>query len=164
MRTKTLILSGAVCLLMALKPALAQSTLFSGEWNFNKEKSTALNNQLFLSKITVLQQTDSLFTTRVYQNEYGELYPFKENLPLNGTECAIVIYDMPRKAKASLSANQKLMLFESTTTFYGNNGRDDLKSKETWTLANGGKALKIDYALNYSAGSSEGTLYFDKAE
>jgi hypothetical protein len=164
MKTKALILSGAAFLCISLTQVSGQSPLFTGEWNFNKEKSTTQNNQLFLSKITVLQKTDSLFTTRVYQNEYGELYPFKENLPLNGQEGKIVIYDMPRKAKASLSANSTRLNFESTTTFYGNSGPDDLNSKETWSIENGGKALKIDYTLTYSAGSNEGTLYFDMAE
>ena len=98
----------------------------------------------------------------VYENENGEQYPFKENLPLNGNECKIVIYDMPRTSKASLSSGTGSLNVESTTTFYGNSGSDNLKTKETWNIQNGGKSLKIDYSTSYSGGSATGVQYFDK--
>jgi hypothetical protein len=113
-------------------------------------------------RITVLQKNDSILTTRVYENEYGEQYPFQENLPLNGKECKIVIYDMPRTARASFSSVNGPLNFESTTTFYGNSGSDSLKTKETWHIQKGGQLLKIDYTSTYSGGSASGTQYFDK--
>ncbi len=162
MKTKTLVFVSIVLFSLSSLTVLGQSKSFSGEWKFNREKSTAGSNQLFLAKITVLQKSDSLLTTRVYENENGEQYPFKENLPLNGQECKIVIYDMPRTAKASLSSGTKSLNFESTTTFYGNSGSDNLKAKETWSVQDGGKTLKIDYTTTYSGGTSTGVQYFDK--
>ncbi len=164
MKTKTLVVLSVVFFFISFKPALGQSPVFSGKWKLNKEKSTAQNDQLFLSKMTVLQKNDSLFTNRVYENGYGEAYPFQENLSLKGAESKITIYDMPRKAKASLSESNKSIAFESTTTFYGNGGADDLKTKETWSVENDGKTLKMDYSTSYSGGTSDGTLYFDKVK
>ena len=164
MKTKTLVVFSVVFFFISFKPAMGQSQLFSGEWKLNKEKSTTQNDQLFLSKMTILQKNDSLFTNRVYENGNGESYPFKENLSLNGAESKISIYDMPRKAKASLSENNKSIEFESITTFYGNGGADDLKTKETWSVENEGKTLKMGYSTSYSGGTSDGTLYFDKVK
>lgn len=164
MKTKILAAFSVVFFFISVMSASGQSPVFSGEWKLNKEKSTALNDQLFLSKMTVLQKNDSLFTNRVYENGYGEAYPFRENLSLNGAESKITIYDMPRKAKALLSENNKSIAFESITTFYGNGGADDLKTKETWSVENGGKTLKMDYSTSYSGGTTEGTLYFDKVK
>lgn len=162
MKTKTLVILGILLFSLSSMTVFGQSQVFSGEWKFNREKSTAINNQLFLAKITVLQKSDSIFTTRVYENEYGEQYPFKENLPLNGKECKIIIYEMPRTASASISSGNGSLNFESTTSFYGNSGSDNLKAKETWNIQNEGKSLKIDYTTSYSGGSTTGTQYFDK--
>ena len=164
MKARIFVSLSILLLLISSMQVLGQAQSFSGEWKFNKEKSTAWNNKLFLSKIAVLQKSDSIFTSRVYENEYGEQYPFKENLPLNGKECKIVIYDMPRKAKASLAANDGSLNFESITTFYGDNGADDVKTKENWRTESGGKTLKIDYTTSYSGGTSSGTHYFDKVK
>jgi len=162
MKTKALVLLSILLFSLSFTTVWGQSQLFSGEWKFNREKSTNINNQLFLANITVLQKNDSILTTRVYENEYGEQYPFQENLPLNGKECKIVIYDMPRTARASFSSGNGLLNFESTTTFYGNSASDSLNIKETWNIQEGGQLLKIDYTSTYSGGSTSGTQYFDK--
>ena len=162
MKTKMRLLLSILLFSLSSMTVLGQLQSFSGEWKFNREKSTAINDQLFLAKITVLQKSDSILTTRVYENENGEQYPFKENLPLNGKECKIVIYDMPRTASASLSSGNGSLSFESTTTFYGDSGSDNLKTQETWNTQNGGKSLKIDYKTAYSGGTATGVQYFDK--
>jgi hypothetical protein len=161
MKTKITLILIMLCM-TAMLASQAKSPSFSGEWKFNREKSTSANNQLFLSKLTVQHKSDSLLTTRVYENQYGEQYPFRENLPLNGKECKIVIYDMPRTSKATLSAGDGKLNLESVTTFYGNSGSDNLKAQEIWTTENEGKTLKIAYTLTYSAGTSTGTQYFDR--
>ena len=162
MKTKALVLLSILLFFLSFTTAWGQSQLFSGEWKFNREKSTDINNQLFMSKITVLQKNDSILTTRVYENEYGEQYPFQENLPLNGKDYKIVIYDMPRTARASLSSGNGPLNFESTTTFHGNYGSDSLNIKETWIIQEGGQLLKIDFTSAYSGGSTSGTQYFEK--
>ncbi len=116
----------------------------------------------FLSKLTVQHKSDSLLTTRVYENQYGEQYPFSENLTLNGEESKIRIYDMPRTSKASLSARDGKLNLESVTTFYGSSGSDNLKTQEVWSIENEGKTLKIAFTMSYSDGTFTGTQYFDR--
>ena len=164
MKTKTLEVFCILIFLLVSTTVYGQSQLFSGEWKFNREKSTNIDNRLFLAKITVLQKSDSIFTTRVYENDYGEQYPFEENLPLNGKECKIVIYDMPRTSKASFPSGSDALNLESITAFTGNYGPDSLKTRETWHIEDGGKLLKVDYKSSYSGGSAAGTQYFDKVK
>jgi hypothetical protein len=125
--------------------ALGQGTGFSGEWKLNKEKTVLADNQLFLSGVTIQFKNDSLFTTRVYQNSNGEEYPFDENLSLDGKESKIIIYEMPRTSKASKSGPDGALIVESTTTFNGENGEENMVAKETWKVDNEGKTLTIDF-------------------
>ena len=142
----------------------AQNTDVSGEWKLNREKTNLADAQLFLSKITLQVKGDSLLTTRVYENGNGEQYPFEENLSLDGKECKIVIYEMPRTSKASRSNNDGSILIESKTTFYGNNGEDNLLTKETWKVDNDSKMLIVDFTTKMSAGEVTGKSYYDKAK
>ena len=164
MKTKIAFFLTVMLSMTAMLNAQAQVPSFSGEWKFNREKSTAVNNQLFLSNLTVQHQNDSLLTTRVYQNQYGEQYPFRENLPLNGIENKIWIYDMPRTSKATLSARDGKLNLESVTTFYNNSGSDNLKTQEVWSVENEGKTLKIAFTMSYSAGTFTGAQYFDRVK
>jgi hypothetical protein len=142
----------------------AQNSVFSGEWKLNREKTTLADNQLFLSKMTIKMKGDSLLTTRVYENGNGEEYPFEENLSLDGKECKIVIYEMPRTTKASKVNTDGSLLIESKTTFNGSNGEDNLLAKETWKVDNDSKMLVIDYTNKMSAGEVTGKSYFNKVK
>lgn len=140
----------------------AQKANFSGEWKLNKEKITASDNQLILSKITFQIKADTLLTTRVYENGMGEEFPFDENLTLDGKECKIFIYDMPRKSTAALAADGSITI-ASATTFYGNNGEEDMVAKETWKIDQEGKILTLEFSNTMSGTESTGTYYYEKA-
>lgn len=144
--------------------AIGQNTGFSGEWKLNKEKTILADDQLFLSKITIKLKSDSLLTTRVYENSNGEEYPFEENLTLDGKECKIVIYDMPRTSKATRADIAGSLIIESTTTFQGEYGADNLIAKETWKIDNEGNTLVIDFTNKMSAGETTGTNYYSKVK
>jgi hypothetical protein len=135
---------------------------FSGEWKINKEKLTVVENQLVLSKITIQLKADSLMTTRVYENGMGEEFPFDENLTLDGKECKIVIYEMPRTSKASRTPDGAITI-ASATTFYGNSGEEDMVAKETWKVDNEGKTLTLEFSNTMSGVESTGTYIYDKA-
>ena len=110
MKTKTFFLILVLFTVSFSFSAFGQITNFSGKWELNKEKTILADNQLFLSGITIQLKSDSLFTTRIYQNTNGEEYPFDENLSLDGKECKITIYDMPRTSKVTKSedGNRKI--------------------------------------------------------
>lgn len=101
---------------------------------------------------------------RVYENANGEQYPFTENLSLDGKEYKIVIFEMPRTAKASRSITDGSLIIESKTTFTGDNGAVDLITKETWKVDNNGTTLTINFTNIMAGNESAGTNYYNKAK
>jgi hypothetical protein len=149
-------------ILLLSSSIFGQESSFTGEWKLNREKSVQTNNQIFLSRINIKLKSDSLLTSRVYENANGEEYFFDENLSLDGKDCKIVIYEMPRTTKATRSNTEGYLVIESTTTFNGNNGEENLISKETWKVDNDGKTLTIDFSNKMSGGETTGTNYYNK--
>jgi len=145
-------------------PAFSQNSNMSGEWKLNREKTVLADNQLFLSKVTIQLKKDTLLSTRVYENGMGEEYPFDENITLDGKDCKITIYDMPRSSKASRSSSDGSLSIESKTTFYGNNGEEDLLAKETWKIEDGGKTLTISFTNTMAGGETTGINYYTKVK
>jgi hypothetical protein len=117
-----------------------------------------------LVRIDVQIKGDSLLTQRYYETSDGQEYPFKENVSLNGQECNIIVYNMPRKTKANWVEQDGLLIVESTTTFNGQNGPDNFISKETWKADTANKTVTISYKNNISTSESAGILFFNKAE
>jgi hypothetical protein len=144
--------------------ASGQGANFSGEWKLNKEKTVLASDQLFLSKVIVGMNKDSLLTSRVYENGNGDVYPFKESLSLDGKECKITIYDMPRTSKLTKSQADGSFLIESKTTFTTDNGQDNLTAKETWKVDTVGQLLTISFTNKMSAGETSGTNYYNKVK
>jgi hypothetical protein len=142
----------------------AQKTDFSGEWKLNKEKTVLADNQLYLSSVTIQQKSDSLLTKRVYENGNGEEYPFNENLSLDGKDCKIVIFDMPRTSTATISDADKSLIISSTTTFSGNSGPEDMIAKETWKVDNEGQLLTLVFSNKMSGNETTGTYFYNKVK
>ena len=136
----------------------------SGVWKLNVEKTPPANNRIFLSKISFKLKNDSLFTIRTYENNNGETYPFDENLTLDGKEYKIVVYDLPRKARAYRSKDDGALIIESTTTFNGNSGEEDFNLIEAWKAAENGTVLTVNFAAKSSAGDTKGSYLFVKSE
>jgi hypothetical protein len=164
MKTKTILALAVMLFLLSSAGVKAQKADFSGEWKLNKEKSVLGDAQLFLSKITLQLKSDSILTTRVYENGNGEEYPFDEKLSLDGKECKIDIYDMPRTSTASHSDNDGSIMITSTTTFNGNSGPEDMVAKETWKLEDEGKFLTLDFTNKMSGNETTGKYYFEKSK
>jgi len=164
MKTKTVF---SILLLLILIPAFrvsGQKDNFSGEWKLNKEKSALTDTQLFLSKITLQLKSDSLLTTRTYENGNGEEYPFDEKLSLDGKDCKIVVFNMPRTSKATLSDADKSIKITSATTFTGNNGEEDMTADETWKLENDGQFLTLSFTNKMSGNDMTGKYYFERVK
>ena len=144
--------------------AADKKSSFSGEWKLDREKTVLENARLFMSKITFILKNDSLYTTRVYENENGEQYPFNENLTLDGKESSITVYDMPRKAKATWSEQDGSLVIETTTTYSGNSGEVNIVSKETWKVDENAALLTAEFIIKTAQGESKGTHYFRKVK
>ncbi len=144
--------------------AYSDNVNFSGEWMLDKEKTVLSESPLFLSKITITQKEDSVLTTRTYMNEYGEQYPFDEEITLNGEENEIVIYEMKRRTAARWSEDGKSLLITSKTKYYGDTGEEEFSVEETWSLEEEGTILSIGYTTNSVYGTNTGTYFYKKAE
>jgi hypothetical protein len=164
MKTKTILIALSLLFYLPALTIYAQKADFSGEWKLNKEKTVLADNQLFLSGITIQIKSDSLLTTRVYETGNGEEYPFVENLSLDGKDCKITIFDMPRTSKATRSDTDGSIMIASTTTYNGNNGQEDMTAKETWKVDNEGKTITLEFTNKMSGNEISGTYYFNKVK
>lgn len=164
MKTKTMLTILSLFIFLPAFTGFAQKKDFSGEWKLNREKSEITNNSLFLNKITMNLKTDSLLTTRVYENGNGEEYPFDEKLSLDGKECKTVIYDMPRSSTATRSNSDGAVSITSTTTFNGNNGTEDMIAKETWKVGDDGKILTMEFTNKMSGSETTGKYLYEKVK
>jgi hypothetical protein len=164
MKRRTSIGIGILMALCLSINAAGQGSSFSGEWKINREKSAYDPNQLFMSKITVALRGDSLLTIRTYSSPDGQEYPFTENLSLDGKECKIVIYEMPRTSKAVISPEKDSINVASVTTFNGNNGEQNLDVRETWKLENKDDILTISFTNTIAGSTSSGKHFFDRVK
>jgi hypothetical protein len=74
----------------------------------------------------------------------------------------MIIYEMPRKIKASLADQEATLIFESTTTFNGSGGNEDFVSKETWKVDKATGILTLGFVNKTSAGEAPGSLVYIK--
>ena len=137
---------------------------FSGEWKLDKEKSQLSESPLHLAKIKIAQKENSVLTTRTYTNQYGEQYPFDEELTVDGEEREIMIFEMKRRTAAHWSEDGKTLLLTSKTKYYGDSGEQEFSVEETWSLIEKGKILSIEYTTNSEFGKFTGTYLYKKAE
>jgi hypothetical protein len=163
MKTKTAFSMMVMLFMLLSTGSFAQKPNFAGEWKLDREKTTVPDNQLFLSAISIKLQGDTLYTTRVYENGYGEEYPFDERISLDSTDCSTVIYDMPRTSKAFFADNDSLLNVKSKTTFYGDSGEEDMVAKELWKIDPESGMLTLEYTNTMSGMELKGTNYYTKS-
>jgi len=141
--------------------AACQKSSFSGTWKLDRTKSVLPEYTPILTQITVNLKADSILTERFYDIGDGQEYPFDENLPLNGSNVSITIYDMPRKANATWSEPDKTVNLISTITFYDSGTPVDFNSKETWKVDQA-NTMTISFVNKSSQGEATGKFIFTK--
>ncbi len=142
--------------------ANAQKSSLSGTWKLDRSKSVLPEYTPILTRINVTMKTDSILTVRFYDIGDGQEYPFDENLPLNGSNVSITIYDMPRKANATWSDTDKTVNLTSTITFSDSGTPVDFNSKETWKVDQT-NTMTISFVNKSSQGEATGKFVFTKA-
>lgn len=155
---KTRYFIASALFLLILFPVSGQNP-FNGEWKINLQKSVVPTDQLYLAKINLQLNGDSINTTRFYQSPDGQEYPFEENMSLDGKETKSTIYDMPRVTKAQKGENGTILI-DSKTTFNGTGGEDSLIAKETWKMD--GNTLVLEMINQMSGQEFKGTFYYNK--
>ena len=144
--------------------AFSGNVNFSGEWILDKEKTELTESPLYLSKIKISQEENGMQTTRTYTNQYGEQYPFDEEITVEGEEKEIVIYEMKRRTSARWSEDGKSLIINSTTKYWGNSGEEEFIIEERLSLDKTGKILSIEYASDSVRGKDSGTNFYKKSE
>lgn len=140
-----------------------QKADFAGTWKLDMSKVPLTGNFPILMQININIKGDSLLTERFYNTGDGQVYPFKENLTLDGKEYTLTIYEMPRKSVANWLEKDVTLIHESTTTANGSNGPVDFKSTETWKVDNVNNVLTISFRNISYAGEMTGDFIFNKS-
>lgn len=141
-----------------------QKADFTGTWKLDMSKVPATGNFPVLIKISVSVKADSLLTERFYDTGDGQVYPFKENLTLDGKEHNITVYEMPRKSTARWQEKDSILVMESTTTAYRSDGPVDFRSAETWSVDNANSILTISFRNNSPGGELTGAFIFNRSD
>lgn len=136
-----------------------QKTDLNGLWKLDMTKSSLPDYTPILTRIKVKIVGDSLLTERFYDTGDVQEYPFTENLTLDGKEYNIVIYDMPRKSKATWSDQDGLKIESTTSASDG-----DFISIETWKVDTAAKILTISFNNTMSGNEGTGTFILNLSE
>ena len=144
--------------------AFSGNVNFSGEWILDKEKTELTESPLYLSKIKISQEENGMQTTRTYTNQYGEQYPFDEEITVEGEEKEIVIYEMKRRTSARWSEDGKSLIINSITKYWGDSGEEEFIIEERLSLDKTGKILSIEYASDSVWGKDTGTNFYKISE
>lgn len=142
--------------------AAGQKVDFTGTWKLDTSKVPITGNFPILIQININIKGDSLFSERLYDTGDGQLYPFEEDLTLDGKEYTLTVYEMPRKSVASWLEKEVSIVHESITTANGSNGPVDFKSTETWRVDNVNNVLTISFKNISYAGEMTGDFVFNK--
>lgn len=139
-----------------------QSSGLAGSWKLDRTKAGPAGEWPLLINLSISIKGDTLKTTRTYEMNDGQQYPFDEKVIIGGKEVEMYIYDMPRKIKASWVENGAALNFISTTTFYGNSGSENFVSDETWKVDKATGILTISSINKTSAGEFKGAFVFTR--
>ena len=153
----------SILILLISNSLTGQKSDFNGTWKLDLSKIPATGNFPVLTKIIININGDSLITERFYDTGDGQVYPFDENLTLDGKENLITVYEMPRKSKATWKEKGIVLIHEATTTANGSNGPVDFKSTETWKVDSVNNILTISFKNNIFTEELTGTFIFNKS-
>ena len=153
----------SVLVLLISNSVTGQKSDFNGTWKLDLSKIPATGNFPVLTKIIINIKGDSLITERFYNTGDGQVYPFDENLTLDGKENLITVYEMPRKSKATWKEKDIVLIHEATTTANGSNGPVDFKSTETWKVDSVNNILTISFKNNIFTEELTGSFIFNKS-
>lgn len=137
---------------------------FSGIWMLDKDLSEGVNNQLFMGSISIELKGDSLTTIRNYETEWGESYPVKETLSLDGREYSQTAHGLPRKVSGKPSADGKSLILNVYVRWNGDSGPIDINTVETWNIDQDKTVLTLEFESSWSGGENQGMRYYNKSE
>ena len=138
---------------------------FSGTWGFNESKSNFGESQFRFAATTlvVTQDAKTLTVESTMPGRDGGEIKTNSKYNLDGSVSENPMFNTTRKSTVSWSADKTSLTINSTMTFEMDGQSREMKSSETWKLAEGGKVLMLDNVRpNRDGGEMKTTVAYDK--
>ncbi len=153
----------AICILLS-SASFAQVN-FSGSWAFNESKSNLGEGgfRMFSPTISITQDANTFTIERTYTTQDGEQRKTTEKYSLDGKESVNTVFNSTqKKSTATWAADKQSLKVSSSMVFEYNGESNEIKTVETYKLADGGKSLSIDSQSTSSRGERKTSLIYDK--
>lgn len=149
---------------MATSGLFAQAN-FAGSWAFNEAKSNFGESQFRFAatSMAVTQDANTLSVESTMPGRDGGEMKTSAKYTLDGKVSENPMFNTTRKSTVTWSADKLSMIIASTMTFDMNGETREMKSTDTWKLAEGGKVLLIESVrAGRDGGEVKTTAAYDK--
>lgn len=138
-------------------------TNFSGSWKRNDNKTViqGISINSVPAKLEIKQDGSSISIKRMSVNGQGAESSYTEAMKYDSSTSEVIT---PSKLKRSSSVNwsgDKMQLIQ-TSTSKDDQGQIKQTAKQTYSLIDGGKTLKVTAELNFEGQAVKAEEYFDK--
>lgn len=144
---------------------LCGQTNFSGTWALNESKSNFGDSQFRFAatSMVVTQDANTLTVESTRPGRDGEEMKTSAKYTLDGKVSENPMFNTTRKSTVTWSPDKSSLIIASTMTFDMNGETREMKSTETWKLAEGGKVLIIESVRpDRDGGEMKTTAAYDK--
>ena len=149
---------------MLISAGLFAQVNFSGTWAFNESKSNFGESQFRFAATTmvVTQQGNILTVESTMPGRDGGEMKTTSKYNLDGKLSENPIFNTTRKSTLAWSADKTSLTITSTMTFERDGESREIKSTETWKLAEGGKVLMVESVRPGRDGEMKTKVAYDK--
>ena len=155
----------AIVLFSVVSTGLFAQSNFSGTWAFNESKSNFGDSQFRFAatSMVVTQDANTLAVESTVPGRDGGEMNTSAKYTLDGKVSENPMFNSTRKSTVTWSADKTSMIIASTMTFDMNGETREIKSTDTWKLAEGGKVLMIESVRpDRDGGEMKTTAAYDK--
>jgi hypothetical protein len=153
---------GALLAISTISSA-ADNPDFSGQWTLNESKSDLGEGRFFSApKMNVKQEGNTITIERIRSGRDGQERTSSETLTMDGKEQVSEGERGNTTTVASWSDDGTTLTIKTKREFSRQGETFEMNTSEVWTLAEGGKVLKIQSESSSSRGERSATLVYDK--
>lgn len=137
---------------------------FSGTWGFNESKSDFGGSQFRFAatSMVVTQAGNTLTVESTMPGRDGGEMKTTSKYNLDGSVSENPMFNSTRKSTVAWSPDKTSLTITSTMTFERDGESREIKSTETWKLAEGGKVLLIENVRPGRDGEMKTIVAYDK--
>ncbi len=138
---------------------------FSGSWAFNESKSNFGESQFRFAatSMVVTQDASTISVESTMPSRDGGEMKTSARYTLDGKVSENPMFNTTRKSTVAWSPDKTSMIIASTMSFEMNGETREMKSTDTWKLAEDGKVLMIESVRSgRDGGEMKTTVAYDK--